>query len=226
MGHAPENTLRSVRTALELGADGVEVDVYFVDGELLVFHDARLERTTNGTGLIHKTPLARLRALDAGDGERIPTLREVFDTMGDTAFLNVELKGPGTAAPVTALIREYVRDRQWPLWRFLVSSFDKKELRDARALDPDVRIGFLAGARWSARMLDAARELRAYSLNLAVRLANEKTIASARREGLKVFVYTVNEPALAIELESLGCAGVFSDFPDRILNRHRAITRA
>src|SRR5947208_10529090 len=73
-GHEPENTLRSIRRALELGAQGVEIDVRFVDGELVVFHDARLERTTNGRGQLARKSFADLRALDAGLGERIPTL--------------------------------------------------------------------------------------------------------------------------------------------------------
>src|SRR6187455_3135798 len=84
-GHEPENTLRSVRRALELGAHGIEIDVHYVHGELLVIHDAKLERTTNGRGYISRKSLADLRALDAGQGERIPTLREVFETVNRAA---------------------------------------------------------------------------------------------------------------------------------------------
>ena len=101
-GHAPENTLASVRKAIELGADWIEVDVYGVDGELVVFHDDRLERTTNGEGLLMGQSFDYLRSLDAGDGELIPTLAEVFDVAADRVGINVELKGPGTAEPVAA----------------------------------------------------------------------------------------------------------------------------
>ena len=97
MGHAPENTLLSLKKALEMGAPCVEVDVYFVDGHLLVFHDDRLERTTNGFGYLADHDFEYLRSLDAGEGERIPTLREVFETVGLKAGVNIELKGPGTA---------------------------------------------------------------------------------------------------------------------------------
>src|SRR3954464_9724202 len=89
-GHEPENTLRSVRRALELGAHGIEIDVYFVDGEIIVIHDAKLERTTNGKGYVARKSLAYLRSLDAGKGERIPTLRQVFDTVDRRAFINIE----------------------------------------------------------------------------------------------------------------------------------------
>ena len=68
-GWEPENTLRSIRRALELGAHGIEIDVRLVDGELIVFHDARLERTTNGRGVVARKKLADLRALDAGLGD-------------------------------------------------------------------------------------------------------------------------------------------------------------
>ena len=78
-GHEPENTLRSVRRALELGADGIEVDVHFTAGELLVIHDETLERTTDGKGRVAAQTFAYLRSLDAGQGERIPTLAEVCE---------------------------------------------------------------------------------------------------------------------------------------------------
>ncbi len=82
MGHAPENTLLSFRRALELGAHCVEADVYYVDHHLMVFHDDRLERTTNGSGYLADHDFETLRSLDAGNGERIPTLGEVFETGG------------------------------------------------------------------------------------------------------------------------------------------------
>jgi glycerophosphoryl diester phosphodiesterase len=78
-GYAPENTLASVEKAISLGADWVEVDVYAVENELVVIHDDRLERTTNGSGYIIEQSLEYLRSLDAGEGEKIPFLREIFD---------------------------------------------------------------------------------------------------------------------------------------------------
>src|SRR2546428_297275 len=133
-GHEPENTVRSVRRAIELGADGVEIDVYFVDGELVVIHDAKLERTTNGRGRVMRKSFAFLRSLDAGKGERIPTLREIFDAVDRRAFVNVELKGRNTAEPVQSLIEEYVAARGWRFEDFIVSSFHRREL--ARITNP------------------------------------------------------------------------------------------
>jgi glycerophosphoryl diester phosphodiesterase len=123
-GHAPENTVCSVRKALELGADGVEVDVHFADGQLVVIHDDTLERTTNGQGRVAKKSFIYLRSLDAGSGERIPMLADIFNAVNRRAVINVELKGPHTAAPVAALIAEYVSRHGWSYDDFLVSSFD------------------------------------------------------------------------------------------------------
>ncbi len=142
-GHEPENTIRSVRKALALGADGVEVDVYFVDGQLVVIHDDTLERTTNGRGRVAGKTFACLRSLDAGLGEKIPTLAEIFDAVNRRAVINVELKGPHTATPVVALITGYVNRHGWRFDDFLVSSFDHAQLREAKQLCPEIRIGAL-----------------------------------------------------------------------------------
>src|SRR5271154_4385560 len=112
-GLEPENTLRSIRKALDLGVDGVEVDVYLAGGQLVVIHDDTLERTTNGRGRVEAQSFDYLRSLDAGMGEKIPTLREVFDTVNRRAFINVELKGGNTAEPVFELIEEYAGGKGW-----------------------------------------------------------------------------------------------------------------
>src|SRR5882672_3083902 len=88
-GHEPENTVRSVRKALQLGADGVEVDVHFAAGHLMVIHDDTLARTTNGRGRVAKKSFEYLRSLDARLGERIPTLTEIFDAVDRHAVINV-----------------------------------------------------------------------------------------------------------------------------------------
>src|SRR5882762_9142732 len=139
-GHEPENTVRSVRRALELGADGIEVDVYLADGQLVVIHDDTLERTTNGHGRVMEKSFDYLRTLDAGLGEKIPTLAEIFDAVNRRGVVNVELKGPHTAAPVVGLIVEYVNQRGWSQDDFLVSSFDHAQLREAKVLCPKLRL--------------------------------------------------------------------------------------
>ena len=213
-GHEPENTLRAIRRALELGAHGVEIDVRFIDGELIVFHDDRLERTTNGKGRLARQRFDYLRTLDAGKGERIPTLREVFETVDRRAFINVELKGRRTAAPVQALIREFLDERGWSPEHFLVSSFLRRELR--MITDPRIRIGLLL-TKPTLLYHVSARRVRAWSVHPAVRFTTAKFVAHAHRRGFKVIPYTANPPATIARLRAIGADGVFTDFPERVV---------
>ena len=216
-GHEPENTLCSVRKALALGADGVEVDVHLADGQLVVIHDHTLGRTTNGSGFVARKSFAYLRSLDVGCGEKIPVLVEVFDTVDRLAVINVELKGAHTAKPVLALIEDYVQHRGWRYEDFLVSSFDHKQLRAIKNLQPEIRIGALV-VRVPRGLAAFAGRLGAWSLNVAKEHVTPALVADAHARGLKVFVYTVNEPADIARMAALGVDGVFSDFPERVVS--------
>ena len=214
-GHEPENTVRSVRRALELGAEGVEVDVYFVDGQLVVIHDDTVDRTTNGTGRVMEQTFAQLRSLDAGRGEIIPTLEEIFEAVNHRAIINVELKGPRTAAPVAALIEVCVRHCGWRYEDFLVSSFDPAQLQEIKTLRPEIRRGALFEKRLPDMVAQAER-LGAWSLHVSRRLATLELVADAHQRGLKLFVFTVNKPDEMARLNALGVDGIFTDYPDRV----------
>jgi glycerophosphoryl diester phosphodiesterase len=214
-GHEPENTLRSVRRALEFGVQGIEIDVRAVRGELFVLHDATVNRTTNGTGYLTRKTFAQIHALDAGHGERIPTLREVFETVERRAFINIELKGRSTALPVSALIEEFIGARGWSYNDFLVSSFYRRELR--RIINPRIRLALLV-TRPSALYHLAAKRLRCGAINVALRHVTAHFVEDAHRRGLAVFVYTVNSAADIARMRDLRVDGVFSDFPERVLD--------
>lgn len=215
MGHAPENTLAAVRKALALGAPCVEVDVYRVDGRLLVFHDDRLERTTNGSGYLADHGFAALRSLDAGAGEPIPTLDEVCRLVQGRACLNVELKGPDTAAAVAAL----VADLDWQPRRILVSSFDHRQLARFKALAPDVPIGALT---CSLPLDDArfAQALGADSVHPARECVDRRLVDDAHGRGLRVYVHSADHPDDIARLHGLGVDGVFTAYPERVVDRY------
>jgi len=218
MGHAPENTLSSIRKALELGVPCIEIDVYNVDQHLVVFHDDRLERTTNAEGYLYEQTFEYLRTLDDGEGQRIPTLEEVCDEIDSKACLNIELKGPGTAAPVAALISRYV-EKGWHKETFLVSSFNHRELLDVKRLDGDIKLGALIRG---LPVDDAkfAQDLGAYSVHPALDFVDQRFVDDAHHRGLKVYVYTVNHPEDITRMHKLGVDGVFSSFPDRVLENY------
>ena len=147
-GHAPENTLEAFRLAMEMGADGFELDVHMSkDGELVVIHDETVDRTTDGTGLVRDLTLNQLKSLDASNGMdayrcvKIPTLAEVFHLIRHTRHIvNVEIKTdewfyPQIEEKCLALAKETgIEDR------VIYSSFNHFTLRKLRQLKPDARL--------------------------------------------------------------------------------------
>ena len=214
MGYEPENTLASFRKAIDLGADAIELDVYFLEGHLVVFHDETLERTTNGQGLLLEQNFTRLRSLDAGHGEKIPTLTEVFALINGRVPLNIELKGPDTAAPVVDFISGK-RLAGLANEMFLVSSFNRELLVGVRQLDPHILLGVLVDTPLPDH-LDFADELNAYAINSPLATVDKSLVSEAHDRGLKVFVYTVDEANDMKRMAELGADGVFSNYPDRV----------
>ena len=215
MGHAPENTLLSIRKALELGTPCIEMDVYNVDGHLVVFHDRRLERTTNGTGYLLDQQFADLRALDAGNGEKIPTLKEAFETIHLKAGVNIELKGPYTAEPVAEFISG-IRETGWNDDLLLVSSFNHRELALVRRLDPRIKLGAMMVG---LPVNDAAfaESLGAYSVHLSLEFIDRRFVKDAHTRGLRVFVFTVDLPEDIEKMRELEVDGIFTNYPERVL---------
>jgi len=215
MGHAPENTLSSIRKALALGTPCMEIDVYSVDGHLVVFHDSRLERTTNGTGYLLDQKFADLRKLDAGNGEKIPTLNEAFEAINLNAGVNIELKGPDTANPVVNFIAN-MRESGWNDDLVLVSSFNHRELSLLNKLDPRIKLGAMMVG---LPMDDAefAESLGAYSVHLSIEFIDRRFVKDAHARDLRVFVFTVDHPEDIDKMRELGVDGVFTNYPERVL---------
>lgn len=211
-GYVAENTLPSFEYAIELGCDWIELDVYCVEDDLLVIHDDELDRTTNGSGLVMEQTLDYLRSLDAGDGARIPTLPEVINLVDRRCGINVDLKGKGTAQPVSELLQRYCR-QGWDPEAFLLSSFNHKEL----ALGDEV---FRRGALYGKLLDDLwqrAEDLAAWSVNFDMKDVTEPLVSEAHERGYQVLVYTVNVDRDIMRMLDCGVDGLFSDFPDRVL---------
>lgn len=207
-GHAPENTLKAFELAINMGCSWIELDVYCVDGALVVIHDDDVDRTTNGNGAVMSLGFEALRQLDAGEGERIPTLQEVLSLCDRRINVNVELKGPDTALPVSDLLNAALKDG-WHRDQFLLSSFNHREL--ARA-DPNFDRGALFHK--TADYATRAQSLGAKTINLAQKLVSEAVVNEAHEQGLKVFVYTTNTREEMQVLKDMGVDGVFTNYPD------------
>ncbi|MBE9560834.1 MAG: glycerophosphodiester phosphodiesterase [Proteobacteria bacterium] len=218
MGHAPENTLASVQKALELGAPCMEVDVYYIDGRLVVFHDDRLERITNGSGYLCEQTFDYLRSLDAGDGQQIPTLEEVCVVIDSQACLNIELKGPDTAVPVAALLTKIIAGG-WDKEKLLVSSFHHRELLEMRRLRPDIKLGALIRGL-PVDDSKFAEDLGAFSVHPSLDCVNQRFVDDAHERNLKVYVFAVDHPEDMVKMQALGVDGVFTGFPERVLENY------
>lgn len=216
-GTHPENTLVSIDAAIAAGADWIEIDVRLVDGELIVLHDERLERTTNGSGSVYARTLEQLRRLDAGDGERIPLLREVLDRIAARCGLNIEIKQCDIAAELATALRRTLNAR--PAWhgKIMVSSFLREPMREFAGLKPDgVELAALSD-NTSVAALGFARAIGASSLNVSLAEVTGPIVAMAHDRGLRLLVYTVNETSDMALCRGLDVDGIFTDYPARAI---------
>lgn len=207
---APENTLLGFQKALDLGFRAVELDVFEKDNRLLVIHQADLSHTTNGSGRLESVSMETIQTLDAGHGERIPFLEDVLACIRGQCIVNIELKSPGTADRVYHAINHAIHTQGFDRNQFIVSSFDLVELMAFRQYDTDTAVGILyVGVPLFLDQL--ATSLDATSLHLSDDFVCQGTIDQAHQLGLSVYVFTVNTVDRLLQLQSMGCQGVFTD---------------
>jgi len=210
MGHRgapvaePENTLRSFRRALDMGVAMVELDVQLTkDGRLAVIHDETLDRTTNGQGAVKDFTLAQIQRLDAGQGERVPALEEVYDLVKGRARLVVELKQPDAAPALLRFFREH------QAFEFAkVISFWHPVVKALKEQEPQLATGVLM-VGCPADPVGLARAARADALVLQYAYVTPDLVAAAHKHNLKVYVWNIDEietlkPYLAMNLDGIG----------------------
>lgn len=235
----PENTLYAFERAAALGVDVIETDVRAtVDGELVVFHDENLGRTTDGDGRVGALTLAELKRLDAayrfspdggrsfplrGSGVSVPTLREVFTAFPHIRF-NIEPKqtAPSIAAPLCRLIHEYgMTDK------VLVASFSGVAMDEFRRECPEVATSAATGEATSFLTLHRAGLAHSYSPAMqalqvperagALRVLTRDFVEAAHGRNLRVHAWTVNAEGDMRRLFEMGVDGIMTDYPDRLL---------
>lgn len=222
--YAPENTLAAFELALAQGAPAIELDAKLsADGQVVVIHDASVDRTTNGKGRVAQMSLAALRELDAGSffsqaykGEKIPTLAEVLETIGKRAILNIELTNyytpPGNelADKVCELVNKFgLQDT------ILFSSFLPTNLARTRRLLPETACGLLALRGWQGWW---ARSFgfnfgNYQALHLNLQDTNAQQVARVHRLNRRIHVWTVNAAEDMRRLFNWGVDGLFTDHP-------------
>jgi len=215
-GHVTENTLESIQKALDLGVDGIEIDVHVCKtGELVVFHDFTLDRITDGTGEIGKFSLSELKQLKVENLYSIPTLTEVLDLIDNKIFINIELKGEHTANPTCAVIKDYVDNKNWTMDHFIVSSFQEKELLDVFSCNPNIALGVLTKASVN-QAIALAKRINAKAIHPNLALLSKGNVKQTQDQGYKVNVWTVNTKQAIARMKSYNVDAIISDFPDRL----------
>lgn len=215
-GYEPENTLIAFRKAIDLGCDGIELDVHLSsDDEIIVIHDYTIDRTTNGNGVVNQMKLSELKTFLIDDRYEIPTLSEVFELLNHNFLINIELKSYETADKVVEIIEKFVLEKNRNYNNFIVSSFDWNALQQVRFLNDKIQIGVL-----TATDLDLAfafaKFIKAKTINPYFHLLNEVNVAKLQEKGFEIHSWTVNEIEDIQKMKTLKVNAIISDFPDRI----------
>ena len=228
--HRPENTLASFASAIELGAEFVEFDVHVSrDGHVMVIHDARVDRTTDGRGVVSEQTLAELRQLSAGygerfgdvyKGERIPTLAEALGLLRGRARAMIEIKPEAVTADgeggVEALTVAEVRKAGMEKDSAIIS-FSRTALRRCRGLGPEIVRGHLFHEGAPGEQIAGAREVASEIVMPHKSLLSPELRDLGREAGIKVATWVVDEPAELQALAHLDLYGVGSNRPGVLL---------
>ncbi|MGH1471732.1 MAG: glycerophosphodiester phosphodiesterase [Cellvibrionaceae bacterium] len=214
-GHGTENTLATIEIGLSQKAYGIEIDVWNVDGILLVTHDRRLGRVVQGEGQLLSLKSDDIASLKNYDDSKVPTLIEVLYLVGNKAALNIEIKGPNCAELIAKQLQIFCNTTGISDQNYVISSFDHQQLYWLKENVPQLRRGVLTCniPTDNAKCCDI---LGAYSFHPSIDFFNQVLIDDAKKRHAKVFIYTVNDKDDFEILSSMGVDGVFSDYPDRV----------
>ena len=228
-GYAPENTMPAFEKAIEMGADGFELDVQMTkDGEIVVIHDETIDRTSDGKGWVKDYTLEELRKFNYNRTHKeyehadIPTMREVFELVKPTNLvINIEIKTGVVFYPIEekllALTKEYGMED-----RVFYSSFNHYTVKKIHELDPSTEVGFLYG--------DGPIDMPQYGEKHGVNALHPALynlqypgfVEECKKRGLKLHVWTVNEEKYVKMCMDAGTDSVITNYPDmalRVLGR-------
>lgn len=221
-GKYPENTMLAFEKAIELGVDGIELDVHMSgDHQLVIIHDETVDRTCNGTGFVKNMTVEQLKALDASAGfmgvygkTEIPTLREYMERVKDLPLVtNIELKTniyeyEGLEAAVYGMIREFgLQDR------VIISSFNHYSVMRMKALAPELKYGFLAES-W---MIGTGEYCNKHGVPCYHPLRGNCTpehVKDMKDHGLEINTFTVNQEEEVRRFHALDIDGIITNHPD------------
>ncbi|MBT2755402.1 glycerophosphodiester phosphodiesterase [Mesobacillus foraminis] len=232
-GHAPEHTILAYEMGEKMHGDYIEVDLQMTkDGKLIAMHDEKLDRTTNGTGLVKEFTLEEIKKLDAGSwfneqypqyakpeyaGLQVPTLEEVFQKFGKNRSYYIETKSPevypGMEKELLRLVDKYGINKE----KLLVQSFSSLSLKTMHQLDPSVKLVQLLSYKGDAVISDGElKEISKYAIGIGPNhtYLNEAYVHKVVNSGLELHPYTVNTKDRMKTLIDWGVTGMFTNFPN------------
>jgi len=209
----PENTMLAFRKAIEAKADYIELDVHFsADGEIVVIHNRTTGHVANKDLVIKETNLDVLKTLDIGEGEKIPTLQEVFDLCKEKIGINIEIKALGMAESVVNLV-----EKNGMIKDVIISSFKHIEVAKAKKLKPEIN-GATLEILGAGRLVKNALKIKADSINPPFIMATQKLCNKAHDSGLLVNAWTSDKPRDWKNLIDNGVDSIITNDPEGLYN--------
>ena len=207
--YEPENTLRSIKRGTEFGADFIEVDVRLCkDGYVAVIHDETVDRTTDGKGYVRNLTLQQLKKLNAGRGEKIPTLQEVVDLVKGRVKLIIEVKERGMEGKALKIVKDRNVEGE-----VLITSFFHKTIKAVKEADPQIKTGVIFRCE-PINPSELALKADADALFPFKDYVSLEMVEEAHRHGLFINVWTVDEPREMAHFINMGVDGIVTNKPD------------
>jgi glycerophosphoryl diester phosphodiesterase len=224
MGHEPENTLLSFKAAIEMGADWIELDLRCSkDGEIVVIHDRKVDRVTDGKGSVSQLTLKELKRLDAGKGQKIPTLQEVIDFGKGKVKFDMEVKQRGIEKKVIDIIK-----KNGILKDTMLTSFNKQTLFNAKRLCPEIKAGYITSRsilkayRWIFGLRRLKRDLKNIkyfdTLILNKDIVTKESVTFFKKIGFQVAVWNVDDIDGIKRYLAMKPDYICTNYPDRAMD--------
>jgi glycerophosphoryl diester phosphodiesterase len=205
---APENSMAAFELALDQQCDGIELDVRLMSGQVVVMHDASVDRTTNGSGQVDQLSLPQWQQLDVGNGEAPPSLRQVLERVAGCCEVNIELKSADLVSQVAAEITYAVHHFGFELTQLCVSAFDHRLLLEVKDIIPHIDIAPLISS-CPVSLSQLAYDMGACALHSDTETTDAQLVNDAHARGLAIRVFTVKQAADLLRLKQIGVDAVF-----------------
>lgn len=225
-GYAPENTIAAFDKGVDMKADYIEIDVQrSKDGKLVIIHDTKVDRTTDGTGYVKDLTFDQIRSLDAGSwkgeqfkGEKIPTFDEILDRYHGKIGILIELKAPELYPGIEEMVAQELKERNLDKpqnEKIIIQSFNFESMKKTNSLLPKVPIGVLTSNRADTSE-QSLKEFATYAdyFNPSYGIVTEELVKQVHANGMKIQSWTVRSQEAAEFLLNMNVDGIITDYPD------------